>query len=52
MKPLLPRLILFLFPVALSTCFLAAGCDQPAPPPKPEEKPKEVEIGKNVSLEV
>ena len=44
--------MLFLFLVALSACFLSAGCDQPAPPPKPEEKPKEVAIGKNVSLEV
>ena len=52
MKPLLPRLMLFLFPAALSACILSAGCEQPTPPPKPEEKPKEVAIGKNVSLEV
>ena len=44
--------MLFLFPAALSACILSAGCEQPTPPPRPEEKPKEVAVGKNVSLEV
>jgi hypothetical protein len=53
MKPHLLRLVLLLCPVALAFCFLAAGCDDPAPtPPKVEEKPKRVEVGKNVFLEV
>jgi hypothetical protein len=54
MKSLLSPLPVLLIPVALTACFLAAGCQQaaPSPPPRVEEKPKTVEVGKNVSLEV
>ena len=37
---------------ALSAGLVVAGCEEPAAPPKPEEKPKQVEVGKNVILEV
>ena len=53
MKAPLSRLPILLIPAALSACFLAAGCGEPAAPSKPpEEKPKTVDVGKNVQLEV
>ena len=52
MKRFLSRLLVLLSPAALSACFLTAGCAEPTPPPKPEEKPKTVAVGKNVALEV
>jgi hypothetical protein len=52
MKRILPRSLVILAPAALTACFLAAGCDDGPPPPRPEEKPKEVEVGKNVILQV
>ena len=52
MNPALRRLMVILCPAALAGCLLAAGCDEGAPPPKPEEPAKRVEVGKNVWLEV
>jgi hypothetical protein len=52
MKATLPRLMLILVPAVLAASLLAAGCDDSPTTPKLEEKPKRVEVGKNVILEV
>jgi hypothetical protein len=52
MKPPLRRLLIFVCPALLAACFLVVGCDEPAPTPKPEVKPKTVEVSKNVTLQV